>query len=464
MRLITCSNSCPRWDTGRLAPASPGGLSPMLVHLLEQYGGSWIFTAPAGHLDGDPIRLWSGVELHPLPFDEATRQQHYDTISIELLLGMLHYLHDTSIRPFFDAELLAAWAGYESVNRAFAKRLQEVSADQADEFVLINDPHLMLVPEYLAAPGERAGDLVYFLGTPWCEPEYFCLLPGWLRTRLLVSLLRCDVVGFHAERWVSAFLACCARFLPEARITGRSVHYRGGTTRLVAVPFPVDVPVLEAMRDDPATARWAARLTELAGSRRLLCRADRLDLWKNLPRGFAAYEAMLERRPELADQAWLLAIATVPTRDTERHRGHQQLCESMVERINARFGSPGREAVTMLYPTDKRDSRNCVVAALTMAQAAMVNSTYDGLNLFAKEAALLLPDSSTLLLSANAGVYEQLADYVEPIDPFDIDQTSSAMESALSGQLSVRPELGRQRRAVLAGENSDRWLAALIGG
>ena len=46
MRILTCSNSCPRWDGGVLAPRSPGGLVPMLVALLRQHGGHWIFTAP----------------------------------------------------------------------------------------------------------------------------------------------------------------------------------------------------------------------------------------------------------------------------------------------------------------------------------------------------------------------------------------------------------------------------------
>jgi trehalose-6-phosphate synthase len=31
----------------------------------------------------------------------------------------------------------------------------------------------------------------------------------------------------------------------------------------------------------------------LAGGRQVIARADRIDLWKNLPRGFAAYERLL---------------------------------------------------------------------------------------------------------------------------------------------------------------------------
>jgi trehalose 6-phosphate synthase len=463
MRLITCSNSCPRWEDGRLLPRSPGGLVPMLIALLEEHGGHWIFTAPPGLSADDRVPLEGNVELHPLQLDEQVRRQHYDTISIGLFLGMLHYLHDTSVQPMFDAELHAAWGGYESVNRAYAKRLAEIGENQAEECVLINDPHLMLVPEFLAEAGERRSRLTYFLGTPWCEPDYFCLLPGWLRTRLLESLLHCDIIGFHAERWVDAFLACCERFLPDARVSGRQVHYRGRVTTLVSTPFPLDVATLEGMRDEPATARWARRLSDLSGGRRMLVRADRLDLWKNLPRAFAAYEAMLDRRPELAAQAWFVAVTTTPTRATGRHLAYQELCDAMVTRINARFAAPGQEAVTIIYPGAAVDSRNSVVAALTMSQAALVSSTYDGLNLFAKEAALLLPDQASLLLSVNAGVHEQLGQFAVPLDPFDIDQMSTAMEDALSERPPGSTRLAEQRRAVLYEESNAAWLTSVFG-
>jgi trehalose 6-phosphate synthase len=133
----------------------------------------------------------------------------------------------------------------------------------------------------------------------------------------------------------------------------------------------------------------------------------------------------------------------------------------IVRRINERFGSPDREAVSLIYPGTGGDSRNSVIAALGMCDAALVNSTYDGLNLFAKEAALVLPDSASLLLSENAGVYEQLGRFAVPIDPFDIGGTSTAMEAALDGR-STRVGGAAGRRALLRAESAGRWLDAVF--
>lgn len=188
MKILTCSNSCPQWADGQLNPRSAGGLVPMLNALLAEHGGDWIFTAPPGGDLPESVTLDGGITLHPMGLDEDLRRRHYDTVSIQLLLGLLHYMHDTSVEPVFDRELGEAWAGYETVNRLYAERLTGLSADTADELILINDPHLMLVPEFFTAgKKQRKSKLTYFLGTPWCEPDYFTVLPGPVRTRILES-------------------------------------------------------------------------------------------------------------------------------------------------------------------------------------------------------------------------------------------------------------------------------------
>ncbi|MEU3228066.1 trehalose-6-phosphate synthase [Streptomyces sp. NPDC006976] len=464
MKILTCSNSCPQWTDGQLNPRSAGGLVPMLIALLDQHGGDWIFTSPPGDDLPASVTLTGGVTLHPMGLDEDLRRHHYDTISIQLLLGLLHYMHDTSVEPVFDSRLADAWTGYETVNRLYAQRLTTLSADTDDELILINDPHLMLVPEFFTAgKTSRQSKLTYFLGTPWCEPDYFTLLPGHVRTRILESLLTCDTVGFHARRWTDAFAACCARFLPDAVIEGDTVVHRGHRTRLVSSPFPLDVQVLDTMVEEPATASWTQRLTEMADGRRMMVRADRIDLWKNMPRGFAAFEAALERSPELAETTWFLAIGTSPSRASARHLAYQRLTEEAIQRVNDRFGKPGRPVATLLQPGKGRDSRNCVVAALLMSTAAIVNSTYDGLNLFAKEAAYLLDDSASLLLSVNAGIHEQLGPFARAIDPFDIDQSSRVIEAALNTDADGTGP-AEKRRALLRSETAEEWLTSVFPG
>jgi trehalose 6-phosphate synthase len=469
LRLIVCSNSAPRWQDGAgLLPRSPGGLVPLLTTLLRRHGGDWVCTMPVDDTAGPPAapsgdgsvevtRLPGGVTLHQLRLPPAMIDRHYETIGVRLLLWLFHYLLDTARQP--DGRLAEAWSGYEAVNRAHADRLATLMTGSADEFVLVNDHHLFLVPEMLGRRPERRGLIAFFQGLPWCEPDYFGVLPAYIRDRILTSLLCADVIGFHCTRWARAFLGCCARFLPGCVIDDRSVTYDGRRARVTVAPFPLDVSTVERLRGEPATAQWRTRLERDADGRRVIARADRIDLWKNLPRGFAAYRNVLEREPGLAGEWWFCAVATPPGRPTERTRELQRECEDMVADINERFGVPGRPAVSMIFP-DLATTRNCVVAALAGADLALVNPTFDGMNLVAKEA-LYLGERARLLLSVNAGAYEQLADHVTPVHPFDVEATASVM---LDGMTSGAAPAGRAAaRRLLREQDTTSWLDRMIG-
>jgi trehalose 6-phosphate synthase len=459
-KLIVCSNSAPRWQDGAgLLPRSPGGLVPLLATLLGRYGGDWVCTVPVNHAAEPPsdavevTRLPGGVTLHGLRLPQAMVDRHYETIGVRLLLWVFHYLLDTARQP--DGRLEEAWAGYEAVNRAYADRLATLMT--GDEFVLVNDHHLFLVPEMLGRRTERRGRIAFFQGLPWCEPDYFGVLPAYIRDRILTSLLCADVIGFHCTRWARAFMGCCARFLPGCEVDDRGVTYDGYRTRVAVAPFPLDVAMVERLRDEPATAVWRARLRRDARGRRVIARADRIDLWKNLPRGFAAYRSVLERKPEVAGEWWFCAVATPPGRPTERTRELQRECEDMVADINERFGAPGRPAVSMIYP-DLATTRNCAVAALSGADLALVNPTFDGMNLVAKEALYL---GARLLLSVNAGAYEQLAGHVTPVHPFDVEATASTMLDAMTSDAA--PQGRAAVRRLLREQDATTWLDRMTG-
>ncbi len=466
-KLIVCSNSAPRWRDGvGLLPRSPGGLVPLLATLLGRHGGDWVCTMPgdagppvAGSGDGavEVTRLPGDVTLHRLRLPRPVTDLHYEAIGVRLLLWLFHYLLDTARQP--EGRLAEAWAGYEAVNRAYAHRVATLMTGSADEFVLVNDHHLFLVPGLLARRPERRGRVAFFQGLPWCEPDYFGILPAHIRDRILTSLLCADVIGFHCTRWARAFLACCARFLPGCEAGDQDVTYAGRRTRVVVAPFPLDVAMLDRLRGEPATEQWAARLGRDSQGRRVIARADRIDLWKNLPRGFAAYRAVLEREPGLARHWWFCAVATPPGRPTERTLALQRECEDLVAGINARFGAPGRPAVSLIYP-DLATTRNCVVAALSGADVVLVNPTFDGMNLVAKEA-LYLGEHARVLLSVNAGAYERLAAHVTPVPPFDVDATASLLFDAMTS--GAAPPSTEAARRMLREQDATTWLDRMMG-
>jgi trehalose 6-phosphate synthase len=467
MRLLTCSNSGPRLASGdgsaRVGPAAPGGLVPILAALLDEVGGQWIYSAP-GVLPHEvrERESWSSsgaqVRWQPLPIDQVLMESQRESITIKTMLWTFHYLHDTATAPSFADDLRQGWQAYDEVNRQFADALVGAHQDGADEVVLVHDFHLMLVAGHFAArtPG-RNGRLAYFHHVPWCGPDYFGLLPDWIAIRILESLLACDFVGFHCDRWADAFIACVDRFLPEAAVTGRIIAYRGHETAVTVAPGPVDAAVLDELDRHPSTERWRESLRARAGDRRVVVRVDRMDLWKNLVRGFSAYQALLARRPATAAEVWFCAIVSMPRLTTERHREYQALCEDLVRSVNDRYGA-GREAISLIYPEGPDSQRNRSVAALSIASATLVNPTFDGLNMVAKEAVVVNP-GAPLLLSVNTGAFPQLAGHATALQPFDVSSTTDALEAALFRSTLKN---GGTAGAAVRAENAGAWLQTIL--
>ena len=459
MRLITCSNSAPQIDvtTGEMVttPGTPGGLLPIMMSLLGEVGGRWIVTSPTGAAQ-DPI-VNGDMAVTPLAIGDELASAHYGKISISTFLWLFHYVFDTTYEPSFSSAAHTHWSGYEEVNRRFAEQMLLAHEDSAEQVMLVHDFHLMLVPGMIHERlPDRRSRLVYFHHVPWCEPDYFALLPTWMRTPVLESLLASDVVGFHSQRWADAFASCCDRFLGAAKVTATSVEYRGRRTSLAVAPGPIDADVLQTLQADPLTEQWRDCLTQQAAGRRPIVRVDRLDLWKNVVRGFEAFELLLEREPALASELWFCGIVSPPRRPTGRSIAYRTLCEATANRINERFGGAGRDPVSLIYP-EGRHSRHRAVAALELSSVTLVNPTLDGLNMVSKEA--MVVGSAPLLLSVNAGAYEQLQDGVIPIHPYDVEATADAMVAALDGDRVAGSAhvAGRLRQ-----ETAAAWLQRLL--
>ena len=82
--------------------------------------------------------------------------------------------------------------------------------------MLVQDYHLSLVPRMLR---ERLGGtarevpIAHFCHIPWAPPDYYRILPLEVGRAVLDGILGADHAGFHAVRWATAFLDCCAAIL-----------------------------------------------------------------------------------------------------------------------------------------------------------------------------------------------------------------------------------------------------------
>jgi trehalose 6-phosphate synthase len=468
MRLYVCSNSAPAQPRGPGQPLHaevPGGLLPHLLALLQDRGGEWFFPQSLARATGWPKRS-GNIGLHPVALSEDLQTAHYQAVSIETLLWLFHYLHETAVSPAFGACLHRAWGAYRHVNGIFAARMAAAlgAAGDGEAVVLVNDYHFLLVPGALVRRGRPAGTrVVYAHQVPWCEPDYFGILPARVREEILASLLSCHAVVFHARRWREAFLRCWDRYLPGARVGDEVVDYHGRSVRVSAVPFPLDVAAVSGLQRVEATQHWQERFAALAAGRRLLVRVDRLDLWKNQPRGFAAFGELLDRRPQLAGEVCFLAVSAPVRYQSPRHRAYAAECEASAARVNETAAAGRSPLVHLLRPGNLAESRHMAVAALAQAAAVLVNPTYDGFNVVAKEALLLSADAP-VLLSRNAGAHEYLAPAVIPVEPFDVTSTARALEGALAPAGPGRPAAAAAVRERLRDDSTAGWLAAVLDG
>lgn len=460
-RLLICANSVPA-PTGHpgesLRGSAAGGLVPHILALLDRFGGEWYFPA-----DGSTVDTWAGAgPARPVGVDPRAQAGHYGDISVETLLWLMHYLHDTAGGPAFDHRRYRAWAGYEEVNRRMADAVAAGTDPGGADVVLVTDYHLMLMPGYLAGRLPAGTRVVYAHQVPWCEPGYFGILPGDLRVQILRSLLAADVLVFHATGWLRAFARCCAAYLPGSTSDDDGVGYAGRRTRLRAVPFPVDAGTVLGLRDAAPTRRWRDRIAAHARGRRLLVRVDRLDLWKNHLLGFAAFEELLRYRPELHGELCFLAVVAPTRHRSTRHVAYEAGCRDWAERLNAPAHAAGRpEPVTLLYPEDPAESRHRAIAALSLADGVLVNSTWDGFNLVAKEALLASTDPA-VLLARTTGAFESLEPAVTALDPFDVRATAAALGAVLfDGDRPDPVQVGTARDAARA-DTPAAWLTAAL--
>src|SRR5690606_20580833 len=92
----------------------------------------------------------------------------------------------------------------------------------------------------------------------------------------------------------------------------------------------------------------------------------------------------------------------------------------------------------------------------------VVNPVRDGLNLVAKEGTLVSAKASALVLSPEAGVWEEVGETAIRAHPFDVAGTADALHDALSMPEPERRERHERRLAVVRGRTPKDWLADLL--
>ncbi|MEV7673524.1 trehalose-6-phosphate synthase [Streptomyces sp. NPDC007872] len=412
-----------------------GGLVSGLSAVSSQ-DSVWVCAA-LGEGDREAVRRGVGEPgVRMLDIDPDVYADAYNGIANSVLWFLHHHLYDVPREPVYDAEFRRRWESYRAYNRAFAEAL----AGAADEgaAVLVQDYHLALVPGQLR---ELRPDLriAHFTHTPWASPEYLRMLPDDIREELLWGMLGADELGFHTTAWAEAFAA-------GADVTGTG-------TRVAVHPLGVDAEELRALAYRPAVDERLAELRAEVGDRKTIVRVDRTELSKNILRGLLAYRELLTAHPEWRGRVVHLASAYPSRQDLEVYRSYTTAVAALAEEINAEFGTEDWTPVLVSVKDDFTRS----LAAYRLADVALVNPVRDGMNLVAKEIPVVSEEGCALVLSREAGAYEELGEDALTVNPFDVSATAEALHAALTMPPSERADRTKRLATASTALPPQRW-------
>lgn len=428
-------------DDGSLrAKRGGGGLVSGLSAIGPDAGALWVCSALS---DGDreAVRRGvgeDGVRMLDIPAD--VHADAYNGIANSVLWFVHHMLYQTPLEPVFDAEFRRQWASYEAYNRAFAQALAEEAAEGA--VAIVQDYHLCLVPGMLRElrPDLRIG---HFSHTPWAPADYFRMLPDDIREQLLTGMLGADRLGFLTHRWADAFTACCTEFTGGPGDTLIGVHGLGA-----------DADFLRARSHEPdVEERIVALREEIGEGRRTIVRVDRTELSKNIVRGLLAYRQLLDDHPELLEKVVHVAFAYPSRQDLAVYRDYTAEVQRVADEINSRYGTAGWTPVVLHVKDDFARS----LAAYRLADVALVNPIRDGMNLVAKEVPVVSDEGCVLVLSREAGAYEELGEDAIPVNPYDVIGTAAALHEALTMPAGERAERTKRLTAAATALPPAQW-------
>ena len=450
--LIVVSNRGPiayaRQDGERVARRGAGGLVTALAPLVSHHDVIWIASAiseedRAVAAEGavvETARDGSRYRLRLVAHDPEPYDLYYNVVANPTLWFVQHGLWERKHEP--EADLSGPWEdGYVAVNRAFADAVADELEREPGAAVFFHDYHLYAAPRLVR---ERRPDttIAHFTHIPWVGPEDWGVLPQPIVRAVHEGLLAADVVGFHTERWRRAFLDSC-----------RALGLDADPEHVTAHPISIDPAEFEALAASEAVLE---REQELVARRpeRLILRVDRIDPSKNVPRGLEAFRVLLERRPDLRGRVRMLALLDSSRQEVPEYVEERRRIEAAAAAVEESF--PG--ALTVQVADDFPAS----IAAYKQCDVLLVNAVMDGLNLVSKEAPFVNSRAGAVVLSVNAGAYEELGEWVVPVDPLDVDATADALEDALALPEDVRHARQEAIRAWIREHDLEAWAAAQL--
>jgi trehalose 6-phosphate synthase len=439
-------------------PAS--GLVAAVEPVMRACGGTWIAHG-SGSADKETVDANDRIAVPPADpaymlrrvwLSEEEQEGYYYGFANE---GLWPLCHIAFIRPIFRE---SDWQHYVAVNERFAEAVVK-EATQDDPIVLVQDYHFALLPRMVRRRLPKA-TIVTFWHIPWPNSETFSICP-W-REEIIDGLLGSTILGFHTQFHCNNFLEATDRFM-ESRIDREraSVTASGMETLIRAYPISIEWPPA-ALASQAAVEQCRQAVRErfsLPPDAVLLVGIERFDYTKGILDRLRAVDDLLTREPSWKGRLVFIQAAA-PTRNRlEKYSELQEEGLRLAAEINERHGSGDYRPVELVVRHHAPDE---VYELFRAADACIVSSLHDGMNLVAKEFVAARDDEQgVLVLSSFAGASRELSEALI-VNPYDTAAMASTLERALLMPQQEQRDRMRLMRELIRERNVYRWAAQML--
>jgi trehalose 6-phosphate synthase len=275
-------------------------------------------------------------------------------------------------------------------------------------------------------------------------------------------MLGSSILGFHTQFHCNNFVDSVDRFL-EARIDRdrNAVVQRGRATLVRPYPISLEWPIrlIESLAAPAECRKSVFQQLGLRDDALLGVGVDRLDYTKGIEERLLAVERLLERFPSFRGRFTFVQLAAPSRTVIERYRLLGDAVEGVAARVNERFGNGSYRPIVMLRSHHEPPT---VFRFYRAADVCYVSSLHDGMNLVAKEFVAAREDEKgVLVLSQFTGAARELTEALI-VNPYDLDEASSALAAALGMSVPEQRERMRAMRAFVAEFNVYRWAGRML--
>lgn len=310
-----------------------------------------------------------------------------------------------------------------------------------------------------AAAKERGKEGIrigFFLHTPFPSSEIYRILP--VRREILLGVLQCDLIGFHTYDYARHFLSACTRILGLETMPN-GIEFEGRYAQVGTFPIGIDPTQFTDMIREPKVVDRVGALKKRFEGCKVMIGVDRLDYIKGVPQKLQSFEIFLTQHPEWVGKVVLVQLAIPSRQDVEEYQNLRACVNELVGRINGRFGTVEHMPIHYLHKSVPVDE---LTAMYALADACLVTSTRDGMNLVSYEYISSQVDGhGVMILSEFAGAAQSLNGSLI-VNPWDLQSTADAIHTALTMTEEQKETAWQKLFAYVSKYTAEAWGVSFV--